>query len=323
MKLSRYAKYAWFVLAVNLGVISWGAYVRATGSGAGCGSHWPLCNGVVIPRSDNIETLVEFTHRLSSGFAFLLVVGLLIWAWRAFPKGSIVRKGAAFSMFFMVTEALVGAGLVLLELVADNVSIARAVSISIHLVNTFILLACLTLTAWWASGGKPIHLTGKKTYVLLLGIGFIGMLILGISGAFTALGDTLFPVGSLAEGIGQDFSSSAHFLVRLRILHPSFAVLVSLYLLVVSGWIMSRNGNSDNKLLGRVLSGLIVLQLLAGLINVYLLAPIWMQLVHLFLSDIIWITLVIFSAVTLSVDIEEQVIKDSRESASIPESSSI
>lgn len=323
MKLSRYAKYAWFVLAVNLGVISWGAYVRATGSGAGCGSHWPLCNGVVIPRSDNIETLVEFTHRLSSGFAFLLVVGLLIWAWRAFPKGSIVRKGAAFSMFFMVTEALVGAGLVLLELVADNVSIARAVSISIHLVNTFILLACLTLTAWWASGGKPIHLTGKKTYVLLLGIGFIGMLILGMSGALTALGDTLFPVGSLAEGISQDFSSSAHFLVRLRILHPSIAVLVSLYLLFVSGWIMLRSGNSDNKLLGRVLSGLIVLQLLAGLINVYLLAPVWMQLVHLFLSDIIWITLVIFSAVTLSVDIEEQVIKDSRESASIPESSSI
>jgi heme A synthase len=226
-------------------------------------------------------------------------------------------------MFFMVTEALVGAGLVLLELVADNISIARAASISIHLVNTFILLGCLTLTAWWASGGKPIHLTGKKTYVLLLGLGFIGMLILGISGALTALGDTLFPVGSLVEGISQDFSSSAHFLVRLRILHPSIAVLVSIYLLVVSGWIMLRNGNSDNKFLGRVVSGLIVLQLLAGLINVYLLAPVWMQLVHLFLSDIIWITLVIFAAMTLSVDVEEQVIKNSRNGATIPESSSI
>jgi heme A synthase len=323
MKLSAYAKYAWFVLTFNVGVILWGAYVRATGSGAGCGSHWPLCNGVVIPRSQSVETLIEFTHRLSSGVAFLFVVGLLIWAWRVFPKGSIVRKGAVFSMLFMTTEALVGAGLVLFELVADNISIARAVSISIHLVNTFLLLACLSLTAWWSSGGKPVQLSGKNFYMSILGLGFIGMLILGVSGALTALGDTLFPVSSLAEGLSQDFSPSAHFLIRLRLLHPTIAVLVSIYLIVISGLIMLNNGKLENKFLGRSLTILIVIQLLAGLINVYLLAPVWMQIVHLLISDLIWITLVIFAAKTLSIDTEEYIVEGANHDVKLQESSSI
>ena len=172
MRLSAYAKYAWFVLAYNVGVILWVAYVRATGSGAGCGSHWPLCNGVVIPKPDRIETMIEFTHRISSGFAFLMVLGLLIWALRIYSKGSIVRKGALLSMVFMIIEALIGAGLVLFELVAQDTSTARAVSISIHLVNTFVLLACITLTAYWASGGKPIDLRSRRMSGWLLGVGF-------------------------------------------------------------------------------------------------------------------------------------------------------
>lgn len=305
INLTRFSKFAWFVLIFNLGVILWGAYVRATGSGAGCGSHWPLCGGEVIPRSENLETLIEFTHRLSSGAAFLLVLGLLIWAWRIYPRGSVVRKAAIFSMVFMITEALVGAGLVLFELVAEDTSTARAVSISIHLINTFLLLAFLTLTAWRASGGKPIELRNQGVLVWLFGMGFVAMLILGVSGALTALGDTLFPVSSLTEGVRQDFSSTAHFLVRLRVLHPTIAVLVSVYLIVIVGWISLKFKLKGNKKLGRVLTAILVLQLLAGLINVILLAPVWMQLVHLFLADLIWITLVMFAATSVSQDVEE------------------
>jgi heme A synthase len=240
MKLKRFVKYAWFVLIFNLGVILWGAYVRATGSGAGCGSHWPLCNGEVIPRSNQIETLVEFTHRLSSGTAFLLVVGMLVWAWRIYPKNHRVRRGSIFSMFFMTTEALVGAGLVLFELVADDTSTARALSISVHLINTFILLACITLTAWWASGGNPVVVNWANLGVWLLVLGFVGVLVLGMSGALTALGDTLFPVGSIEEGISQDFSPTAHFLIRLRILHPTIAVIVAVYLIFMTNWMNAR-----------------------------------------------------------------------------------
>lgn len=314
MKLTRFAKFIWFVLVVNLGVILWGAYVRATGSGAGCGSHWPLCNGVVIPRSDQIETMIEFTHRASSGFAFLLVLGMLIWAWRNYPRGNQVRTGALLSMFFMITEALLGAGLVLFELVAEDVSTARAISISIHLVNTFLLLACISLTAWWASGGKPVAIRGGENKVWFLVIGFLGVLVLGMSGALTALGDTLFPVSSIQEGIRQDFLSTAHFLVRLRILHPTIAVVVSLYLIIVIGWINSQAKNLEYTILGRMIVFLIVLQLLAGLINVLLLAPVWMQLVHLLLSDLIWVFLVIFATVILIKD-QDDLTVDNKDSS--------
>jgi heme A synthase len=95
-------------------VILWGAFVRATGSGAGCGSHWPLCNGELVPRAPQVETVIEFIHRATSGLAFLLVLGLFVLAWRVYPKGDLVRRAAALSFLFIVTEALVGAGLVLL-----------------------------------------------------------------------------------------------------------------------------------------------------------------------------------------------------------------
>src|SRR5690242_7259905 len=153
-----FARYAWGVLAYNVATVLWGAYVRATGSGAGCGNHWPLCNGEMMPRAAKIETLIEFTHRASSGVALLAVVGLLIWAFRAFPRGHMVRTGAVLASVFIVTEALIGASLVLLEHVAGNKSLGRAWSLSLHLINTFTLLAVLALTAWWASGGKPIQL---------------------------------------------------------------------------------------------------------------------------------------------------------------------
>ena len=127
LHLSRFTKYAWFVLIYNIFVILWGAYVRATGSGAGCGSHWPTCNGEIIPRADEVETLIEFTHRLTSGLAFLLVLGMLIWALRAYPKGHRVRKASGAAMIFIISESLVGAGLVLFEWVAGNISASRVI----------------------------------------------------------------------------------------------------------------------------------------------------------------------------------------------------
>ena len=108
------------MLAYNLAVILWGAYVRASGSGAGCGAHWPLCNGEVIPRAPSIATLVEYSHRLTSGLALLGVVALMVWTWRVWGRGHPARRGALLSLIFILTEAAVGAGLVLFELVADN-----------------------------------------------------------------------------------------------------------------------------------------------------------------------------------------------------------
>lgn len=296
MKLDRFAKYAWGVLAYNLVVILWGAYVRASGSGAGCGSHWPLCQGEVIPRTPQVETIIELTHRLSSGLALLLVVVLIIWAFRHFPKGHSVRLGAGLSMFFMVTEALVGAGLVLFELVAHDSSTARALAISVHLINTFLLLASLALTAWWASGGRPVRFKEQGGLGWMMGLAFLAMLLLGASGAVTALGDTLFPATSLIEGLEQKFSPTAHFLVRLRLWHPLIAIAAGAYAIAVMGMVNARLSDPVARRLSRVFTILYFVQLASGALNVVLLAPIWMQLWHLLLSDLLWIILVLFAA---------------------------
>jgi heme A synthase len=293
--------YAWTVLVYNVGVILWGAYVRATGSGAGCGSHWPLCDGVVVPHSPRIETLVEFSHRVSSGIALLLVVGLVVWAFRAYPKGHPARSGAALSGFFIITEAVVGAGLVLFDLVADNASVTRAVSSSVHLVNTFLLLASLTLTAWWARGGPPLQIQRQDVRVWVLGLGFLAMLVLGMSGAVTALGDTLFPPESLEEGLRQDVDPSASFMIRLRAIHPLIAVTTSLYLLLIVGLPDIIGHHPYSSRFARAVAVVLVVQLVAGVLNVLLLAPLWMQILHLFIADLCWILLVLLAASALAI----------------------
>jgi heme A synthase len=299
MKSNRFAKYAWGVLFYTILVILWGAYVRATGSGAGCGSHWPLCNGEVIPRTQRIETLVEFTHRLSSGLAFLLVVILFVWALRIYAKGDSVRRAAGFSFLFIVTEALVGASLVLFEWVAHDQSTGRAISIVIHLINTFLLVASLTLTAWLASGGLRERSSATRRLWGLLGIGLVGTIVLGASGALTALGDTLFPARSLAEGIQQDLSATAHFLIRFRLLHPTLAVVVGVYLIALAGIIRMNVQQGEVHRYAQLLTLGILLQLGAGVVNVLLLAPVWMQLVHLLLADLVWILLVLLTYTSL------------------------
>jgi heme A synthase len=296
MTNARFAKYAWIVLIANLFVILWGAYVRATGSGAGCGNHWPLCNGEIVPRATRIETTIEFAHRLSSGAVLLLVIALVFWAYRQYPKGHPVRLGATLSIIFIITEALVGAGLVLFEWVAKDASIGRVISISVHLVNTFLLLAALALTAWWASGGEALIFKNRGALTWAFGIGFAGIMLIGVTGAITALGDTLFPAGSLTEGIRQDFAATAHFLVRLRVWHPVIAIGIGFYLLFLSGVVgMSAESRGVRRFASLVIV-LVLVQWLAGLTNILLLAPVWMQIIHLLLADLVWISFVLLSA---------------------------
>lgn len=303
MALSRFAKFVWGILVYNILVILFGAFVRATGSGAGCGAHWPLCNGVVLPRPERIETVIEFTHRVTSGLVLLLAVILVIWTWRKYVKGSLIRKAAFMVLVFTITEALVGAGLVLFGWVANDASTARAISMMVHLVNTLLLMACLTATAWWASAGEPESLTFPGLTGVLVVIGFAAVLLLGASGAVTALGDTLFPSSSLMEGVRQDFSPTAHYLVRMRIYHPAIAVSVGIYLVLVTSWVRRTYTGTDKNLMAimtNLLFGLYLTQIILGIINVALLAPVWMQVVHLLVTNLIWIVFVLTSVLTFS-----------------------
>lgn len=296
MNRHRYAILAWTALGFTLIVILWGAFVRASGSGAGCGNHWPLCkNGVW-----SLETLIELTHRLTSGLALVLIVAMFVFAFRLFPRGHIVRRGAALSVLFIGSEALVGAGLVKFEFVAGNASLGRALFMSVHLINTFVLLSVMALTALWASGGSPINLRKRPALAWTFSALLLGTLILGVSGAIAALGDTLFPSASLSDALRQDFGAT-NFFVRLRLLHPVFAIVDSLALFALSIVIRRSKPDPITRRLTILLPVLLVLQLLSGAANVLLLTPIWMQLIHLALADCIWLVLVLLFAASLAV----------------------
>jgi cytochrome c oxidase assembly protein subunit 15 len=307
-------KFSLFTLIFNILVILWGAYVRASGSGAGCGAHWPLCNGEILPSTDKIQTLVELSHRLTSGIALLLVVLLFFWTRKDFPKKSAPRKYATWSLTFMIIEALIGAALVLLKLVGDNDSSHRAIVVGFHLINSFALLAALTLT--WASqkkngesqesslkskAQKSKELRQSPDYKLYFLI-FLFALV-SCAGAITALGDTLFPAKSLKEGIAQDFLASSHFLIKLRIWHPALAIITSILIWIYCTSNINARENVDtqkptNSLAWglsplHILRALIIAQIIFGFINLLLLAPIWSQIIHLFFACCCWICLVL------------------------------
>jgi heme A synthase len=290
MKHNSLYRYSVTTLATIILVILWGAYVRATGAGAGCGNHWPLCNGEIIPRSPVAGTLIEFTHRITSGVAFLLVLGLVLAIRKNYQADHPTRKYAMMAMVFMVVEATIGAGLVLFELVAFNTSVARAVVGAFHLLNTFLLLGSIVAVVETLDENTSSRFLASDPRGLLLALGMFGVLLVGMSGAITALGDTLFPSESFFQGLTQDFTADAHFLIRLRIWHPLIAIIASVFILV--GLRLPTPVDRRAPAIELSLVILIMTQLLAGVVNVLLLAPVWLQLIHLLFADLIWVGLI-------------------------------
>ena len=293
----RFAAFAWGVLAYNVAVILWGALVRATGSGAGCGGHWPLCNGEVLPNVSQIATVIELTHRVMSGIALVLVVTMFVWAWRAFAAGHTARRWAGWALVFILTEALLGASLVLLGHVARNESVGRVYSLATHLINTFLLLASLALTAWYAGGEKrPASSCHDRAFSLAAAGPLVALGLVAVAGVITALGDTLFPSHTLAEGMREDFSSTASFLIRLRIIHPFLAVGAGFAVALVALPEYRARHSVRRRALSGWLLGLFAAQFAVGALSIVLQAPVPIQLLHLLLADSIWIVLVLFTA---------------------------
>jgi len=298
-------RFAWFVVFYNLLVIVWGALVRASGSGAGCGNHWPLCNGQVIPVSPGLHTIIEFTHRMMVGGSTFFVIALLVWGFRGTLKGHAARALAVASTLLLLNEAFLGALLVKLGYVTGNQSTGRIVLLSIHLGNTLLLMAALTLTARFLSTGQrwaDLPLTRRFFGVVE---GLVTTIFVGITGSVAALGDTLFPASSLHASVAQDLGAGSPMLLRLRIVHPALALVVALFAL----WLVAQSRKPDlthstaqhtgRARLSNLLLLLLGLQFALGIADVLLLAPAWMQLLHLFGADLFWIALVLLAAQTL------------------------
>lgn len=286
-------RFAWAVVAYNVLVIVWGALVRATGSGAGCGNHWPLCNGEVVPLSPTLHTVIEFTHRMMVSGSLFAMIALLVVTWRATGKGAAARVFVVISTLLLLNEALLGALLVKLGYVTGNQSLGRVVVLSVHLSNTLLLLAALTVTArMLGSGQRWRELRAEGPDSILAGLGLLATLIVGVSGSLAALGDTLFPATSLRAAFLQDFDASSPWLLRLRGIHPASAIVAGA--LVV--WLLLRARREGLRRQAVALMTLLAAQFILGVADVLLLAPVWMQLLHLLGADLYWIALVVLSS---------------------------
>ena len=294
---SRFTQFAWFTLVYNIVVILWGVFLRASKSGDGCGQHWLTCHGEVIPSAPELKTIIEFSHRMTTGPAFVFVLILLIWALVKFGKGSPVSKAAIVSFVFILTEVLIGAVLVLTGNTAEAQTSERPFLAIGHLINSSLLLASLTLTAWYSDGGREIEFRGRGKMIALLGIGVGLLLLAGMSGSVAALSSMLFPSETLVEGMSKDFAESSNLLLRLRVSHPLLAIATSVYLIFLSGWI--RKAAEGDPAVGRwsnMVSIVALAQLAFGAATFLMLGPIVMQVGHLFLADLLWIAFVLMSA---------------------------
>lgn len=294
-------RFAWGVLAYFIATILWGTVVRATGSGAGCGDHWPLCNGTVLQHSPTMNTMIEFAHRITAALDLFGVVGLTVWTWRKTVPGHLARWAAAASIFFTLTEGLLGALLVKLGLTAQSQSPLRAPFLALHLSNTLLLVASLAMAAHMLTRTAGYRWRDIRiTHAVGTTIGMIAVMIVGVTGSMAALGDTLFPATSFRNSLNQDFATDSTWLLRWRWTHPAIAIFASIFLI----WILIRAARRDgppsegwsNRKLSTFVVALLAFQYFLGALDVWLLAPVWMQVVHLLGADILWAALVVLTA---------------------------
>jgi heme A synthase len=306
---ARFARFSRALLGYTLGVILFGAAVRITDSGAGCGQHWPTCNGEVLHLPRSITTLIELTHRVTSGISVLAILALLIGAFRLYPRGHTVRSSAVFSFVMILVEALLGMLIVLMRWVVHDASFGRILALPLHLVSTSLLTAALTWCAYFVSvpDAKPIAVPRAARTLLWLA-GF-GILLVSATGAVTALGDTVYPVqaSGFAARLNEDQGLHAHILQRMRSIHPFVAVLAAAFVAYVAMLLPSYRPSNGVRRASVALAVSVALQLFAGVLNVFLSAPGPLQVVHLLIANLVWISLILAAAALRQADAADRI----------------
>jgi heme A synthase len=291
-----------------------GSLVRATGAGDGCGDSWPRCQGSLFPLEGGTETAIEFAHRAATAALGIVLLWFVFAAWRAGPgsaenlrefglwrslrawrspgPGRELRRALGWVGIFFSGEVLIGAVLVLAGWVDTDASIGRTVVVPLHLVNTFLLVGAVVLVVHLANGGVWPNYDGRRRSNQL-GLVIVGiMLLIAASGGLNALADTLFPPDTLLEGIREEFGPTAPFLVRLRILHPMLAIGGGLAVVMAL-----RSPSFDRSGAVRGLANLaavvVGVEAVVGLVNVALLTPVEVQLIHLLIADVLWVVAVL------------------------------
>ncbi len=258
-------------------VILWGAWVRISHSGDGCGDHWPLCAGEVIPDFKQSKTIVEYFHRIMSGAYGIFVVYLFL---KFKNTTTPYFKKLLYGVLILTTsEALIGALLVKLELVSVNDSFLRLLFMSLHQLNSFLL----TAVCYLLYKSSDLDKTFKPSSKLIL------FIIVSVTGAIAALSTTLFPAQSLFQGIINDFQMHSHPFIRLRILHPVLALSVMSYFIY---YFYTKN---NIRFTLEILAAVFV-----GLITLVSLSPLALKLSHLLIAHLLWSRFIESTSLTLS-----------------------
>lgn len=293
------ARFAWAVLGFFILVVLWGAVVRATGSGGGCGSNWPLCNGDFFPQHPRLATMIEFAHRSTSGVSVFLTLALGVWTFRRTPRGHSARRAISWAGFFLFTEALLGAALVLRHWVEHNVSTGRTIAQSIHFTNTLLLMGALTVTAWCLQPSTAARVVRGRAAIRVALAAIVATILIGATGSLAALADTLFPSPNLQAALAADFAAGAPILIRMRWLHPAMTVIGFVCVCILLR--MERRPGAKWDRLSLTVFLLLLSQLALGSLDVLLLAPTWMQVLHLLGADLYWVALVVWVSQILGV----------------------
>ena len=287
----RLARWSWGLLWLTVAVIVGGSLVRATGSGDGCGDSWPRCQGSLFPLGGGVETSIEFAHRAATAVLGVALVAFVLAVWRS-GTGSHLRRALKWVGVFFIGEVLIGAVLVLAGWVDQDASVGRAIAVPLHLVNTFLLLAAVVVVVHIANGGRWPQLDrSRRSHRIGVGV-LLALLVVASSGALNALADTLFPADTLLEGIRAEFGAAAPFLVRLRVLHPMLAI-AGAFVAIVGLRSESFDRRGSVRGLANIVAGVVGVEVVVGLVNVALLTPVEIQLIHLLIADVLWIVAVL------------------------------
>ncbi|RYX86804.1 protoheme IX farnesyltransferase [bacterium] len=296
----RFARYGWFLVAYTVLVILWGVYLRASGSGDGCGVDWPSCGGAFTVKSGaHVKTFIEYAHRASTMLLGVLLLAQIVWAFRAFPRRHPVRFAVMAALFFTLVESWVGKKLVNLGLVAYSQAPERLQWFAGHQVNTLLLAASFALTAWWATN-RPLKLRGQGPMLGLAAIALLATLGLSVTGSVSALGDTLYPPENHLEVMQKAILPTANTVMKARPMHPYTAVVVVMVLCLAAGLLNHLRPSPQTRRFTLGVWFALGLQMVIGLFNVGLLAPIWMQVLHNLGADVLWLVLVLLSAAALA-----------------------
>lgn len=297
----KFTSFAWLVLIYNIVVVGWGVFVRAGKYGDGCGNHWPLCGPTTTPLMGHIATIIEASHRISTSITGPLALALVVTAFRAFPKKHIVRKAAVLTMAFTILEGLVGAALVLYGWVTVDDSAARAAVMAFHVISTFLLLGCIAAALVGSTMPQSPKLRGQGTAAAVVGMAALGVILLGVSGAISALGHQLRPTDHVLQAA---LNPATFWMVRLQPLHPLIAASVGLYLLLTAGLMQHLRPDPKVKKASEWMLVVYGIQVAVGALNIFLKAPIEMQMVHLVVADINWLTIVALAMAAFAPHVE-------------------